>query len=174
MPRLRWSLLAILWAILLPSLALAQLYPGDDVAYDANTIDQTLPDGFHVSMGSPKFTKKWLVYNSGSVAWKDRFLIRQGSTIQGFGSARYTPIPDTAPGRPQPLGRPCIISVGLTANTPGHYRCVFKMGELYRGGKRLTHAEFNRLSKQGALNNVTERLCFPNKPQGVYIDGNID
>lgn len=73
-------------------------YPldGDQSAF----VSETPPDGSTVPCGAT-FTKTWTIRNSGSVPWQERRLRRVGPTTGPWTltSARFTPIPDTEPGK---------------------------------------------------------------------------
>jgi hypothetical protein len=63
-------------------------------------VDDTVPHGTVMAPGAV-FEKLWRVRNSGTVPWTGRQLERQGP-LTGPGlitSARYVPVPDTAPGK---------------------------------------------------------------------------
>jgi hypothetical protein len=75
-------------------------------------VEDTIPHGSLMKPGAI-FFKTWHIRNSGTVAWKDRQLERQGP-ITGPGlitSLRYVPVPDTEP------GEAAMISVPLKAPT---------------------------------------------------------
>jgi transcriptional regulator with XRE-family HTH domain len=63
-------------------------------------VSETPPDGSTVARGTT-FTKTWTIRNSGSVPWHGRRLRRVGPTTGPWTltSARFTPIPDTEPGK---------------------------------------------------------------------------
>lgn len=70
--------------------------PGDASRF----VDDTVPHGTVMAPGAV-FEKLWRVRNSGTVPWTGRQLERQGP-LTGPGlitSARYVPVPDTAPGK---------------------------------------------------------------------------
>ena len=105
---------------------------------DASTfVDDTVPHGTIMKPGA-LFLKTWRIRNSGTVAWEDRRLERQGP-ITGPGlitSPRYLPIPDTEP------GGIAVITVPLKAPT---YDCA-------------SVAYFKLVDADGAI-------CFPDNYQ---------
>jgi hypothetical protein len=72
------------------------LVPGDD---DRFVADVTIPDGTTVRVNQ-RFRKVWEVQNTGSVAWRGRYLQRQGlATGRGLcTSPDRVRVPDTPPG----------------------------------------------------------------------------
>ncbi len=146
-------------------------YPGDSVTYQNSgpqQVDQTLPDGFTMSRRDSGQDKVWLVFNSGSVAWSNRFLARTDPPDVGFRSARWTPTPDTS------AGGECRMTVKVKpAKQPGHYRNRFKMVQLYLNGRMVTKDQFKKL-KAADLARITEVQMFPSLKSGVWIDGNVN
>ncbi len=67
---------------------------------EATFVSEAPPDGSSVPCGAT-FTKTWTIRNSGSVPWQGRRLRRVGPTTGPWTltSARFTPIPDTVPGK---------------------------------------------------------------------------
>lgn len=84
-------------------------YPleGDETTF----VSETPPDGSTVPCGAT-FTKTWTIRNSGTVPWQGRRLRRIGPTTGPWTliSARFTPIPDTAPGE--------TVSISVQIHTP--------------------------------------------------------
>jgi DNA-binding SARP family transcriptional activator len=113
------------------------LVPGDNSRFVA---DVTIPDGAPVHVGQP-FTKVWEIQNTGTVEWRDRYLLRQGIlAAPGLCSS-----PARVPLATTPPAGYLRISVTFVAPTlPGSCRVDWKMADA-----------------QG-------RLAFPNK-QGLYV-----
>src|SRR5688572_11722039 len=111
---------------------------GDDSTF---VEDLTYPDGTKVKAGQT-LDKKWKIKNTGSVTWKDRYLVAVESTYgQGdLKTIKKTEVPATKP------GETCVIQTTLKApEVNGKYKVTFKM-----------------VDKDG-------KQCFPNK-KGVYIE----
>lgn len=115
--------------------------PGDDSRFVA---DITIPDGTPVKVGQV-FTKTWEIQNTGTVAWRDRYLQRQGvDDAPGLCTSPTTvPIATTQP------GQHVRITVTFTAPIyPGSCRVDWKMTD------------------------AAGHLAFPNK-QGLYVIVNV-
>jgi transcriptional regulator with XRE-family HTH domain len=67
---------------------------------EARFVSETPPDGSTIPCGAT-FTKRWVIRNSGTVAWRGRRLRRIGPVTGPWTltSERFTPLPDTGPGR---------------------------------------------------------------------------
>lgn len=78
---------------------------------EAKFISEAPPDGSSVPCGAI-FTKTWTIRNSGTVPWRGRRLRRIGPTTGPWTltSARFTPIPDTAPGK--------TVTISVQIHTP--------------------------------------------------------
>ncbi len=107
--------------------------PGDASEF----VDDTIPNGTPLAPGE-LFVKTWRIRNTGSVAWADRALERQGP-LTGPGlitSPRYVPLPDAKPGD--------VVSVSAPLKAPT-YDCT-------------SLAYFKMVDADGAL-------CFPSRYQ---------
>lgn len=95
------------------------LHPGDDVQFSD---DVTFPDGSRVAPGE-RFLKVWELENTGGLAWRDRFLVRQGPE-----QSRDCRTPKRVPVGPAWPGERVKISVPVIApETPGPCMVRWKM-----------------------------------------------
>ena len=95
------------------------LYPGDDLQFRG---DVTYSDRSRVAPGE-RFLKVWEFENTGGLAWRDRFLVRQGPE-----QSRDCRTPDRVPVGPAWPGERVKISVPVTApETPGPCMVSWKM-----------------------------------------------
>lgn len=103
------------------------VFPGDRTEWIRDT---SLPDGSPVEAGKT-VVKEWLLRNSGTVAWRKRFVTRvHDSRARNLQCTEKTPIPDTDP------GKECAIQVRIRTPTgPGACVEIWKMTDAQ--GKHL-------------------------------------
>lgn len=95
------------------------LYPGDDLQFRG---DVTFPDHSRVAPGE-RFLKVWEFENTGGLAWRDRFLVRERPE-----QSRDCHTPERVPVGPAWPGERVKISVPVTApETPGPCIVSWKM-----------------------------------------------
>ena len=95
------------------------LYPGDDLQFRG---DVTFPDHGRVAPGE-RFLKVWEFENTGGLAWRDRFLVRERPE-----QSRDCHTPERVPVGPAWPGERVKISVPVTApETPGPCMVSWKM-----------------------------------------------
>lgn len=112
-----------------PATSAHLLWPGGSVPRDyarddrCFLISETVPDGTFVWTGE-MFRKEWTLHNAGPVAWRGRWLTRQGRPgVAGWlRSPHQVPIGDT------PDGQTVTVAADLQApDVPGACTAYFKM-----------------------------------------------
>jgi transcriptional regulator with XRE-family HTH domain len=105
-------------------------------------MDVTIPDGTAIPVNT-EFVKTWRVQNTGSVIWKDRYLMRiTPSSKLLCSSPSMVPIPETAPGE--------IVDISvkfITPHLPGSCRTDWKAAD--------KHGNFYHPDKHGLFSIVT-------------------
>jgi hypothetical protein len=84
--------------------------------------EEANPEGVLVRPGEYR-TARWVLHNTGSVAWRDRLLDRIGPTDAGIVSSRFLPIPDA-----DPRDNVEITWIVRAPQQPGTYRMCLKAG----------------------------------------------
>jgi len=81
-----------------------------------------IPEGLPVRPGA-FVSGRWILRNSGAVAWRDKVFIRVGRFDAGLVTPPFAPVPATAPGSDAEIFVPV-----RAPDRPGTYRLAFRLG----------------------------------------------